>query len=435
MDTEQIVQIPYRPRALQKVVGKAMRTHRFGVLVCHRRWGKSVCGVNVLQQGALMCEKPRPRFAYIGPTYRQAKATVWDYLKFYARPIPGIVFNESELRADYPNGGQVRIYGGDDPDSLRGLYFDGVVVDEYGLHQSDIFSTVLRPALSDREGWALFLGTPNGRNQFYDMIYGTKTWVGAKDDPTWFYACYKASETGVLPVEELAAARKDMTADEYAQEYECSFEAAVKGAIYAAELESARSAGRVCGVPYDPVLPVDTDWDLGVGDSTAIWFSQSVRSGEVRVIDYYEASGEGLPHYAQVLKDKGYSYGQHWAPFDIAVKELGSGRTRIETASSLGIRFNICPKVDPEDGIHAARMLFPRCYFDSARCKAGLEALQHYRRDYNTRLNEFKATPVHDWSSHGADAFRYLAVRHQTPKEKRPGGSYRPPTGPMAWAG
>lgn len=426
---ETIVQIPYRPRALQKVVGKAMRTHRFGVLVCHRRWGKSVCGVNVLQQGALMCEKPRPRFAYIGPTYRQAKATVWDYVKFYARPIPGIVFNESELRADYPNGGQVRIYGGDDPDSLRGLYFDGVVVDEYGLHQSDIFSTVLRPALSDREGWALFLGTPNGRNQFYQIH------EHAKADPTWFHALYKASETGILSVLELAEARKVMTADEYAQEYECSFEAAVKGAIYAAELEAARASGRVCAVPYDPVLPVDTDWDLGIGDSTSIWFSQSLRSGEVRIVDYYEASGEGLPHYAQVLTTKGYTYGQHWAPHDIAVRELGSGRSRLETAATLGIRFNICPNIPIEDGIHAARMLFPRCYFDAQHCKPGLEALQHYRRDYNTRLNEFKPTPVHDWAEHGASAFRYLAVRQQAPKDKKRPEYGRPLTGPTAWMG
>jgi hypothetical protein len=135
-------------------------------------------------------------------------------------------------------------------------------------------------------------------------------------------------------------------------------------------------------------------------------------------VDYYEASGEGLPHYAQVLTQKGYTYGQHWAPHDIAVRELGSGRSRIEAAASLGIRFNICPNIPIEDGIHAARMLFPKCWFDEQKCKAGLEALQHYRRDYNTRLNEFKATPVHDWAEHGASAFRYLAVRQQTPKDK-----------------
>ena len=187
-------------------------------------------------------------------------------------------------------------------------------------------------------------------------------------------------------------------------------------------------------VPLEPALPVDTDWDLGIGDATAIWFSQSLRSGELRVVDYYEASGEGLPHYAQVLTAKGYTYGQHWAPFDIQVKKLGSGRSRIETAATLGIKFRVAPQVSVEDGIHAARMLFPQCWFDADKCAKGLEALQHYRRDYNTRLNEFKAQPVHDWSSHAADAFRYLALRHHTPREKpSPGPSLRLPTGPDAW--
>ncbi len=429
-----VVTIPYKPRPLQREVHRRLESKRFGVVVCHRRFGKSVLGVNHLQKGALTCAKERPRFAYIGPTYRQAKATVWDYAKHYASPLidQGVKFNESELRIDYPNGGQIRLYGGDDPDSLRGLYFDGVVVDEYGLHQSDLFSTVLRPALVDRAGWALFLGTPNGRNQFESILRYAQE---QGPDSDWFWAVYKASETQLIPPDELAAARRVMTSDEYAQEFECSFEAAVKGAIYAKELEQARSSGRVTRVPLDARLPVDTDWDLGVGDSTAIWFSQSLRSGEVRLVDYYEASGEGLPHYAQVLKDRGYTYGTHWAPFDIEVKELGSGRSRLETAASLGIKFRICPKLDIEDGIHAARMLFPSCWFDETKCKAGLEALQHYRRDYNQRINEFKATPVHDWSSHAADAWRYLAVRQQAPRDRRPAMTQRMVRGPHAWMG
>ena len=415
------VEIDYEPRPLQRVVHEAMWHTRFGVLVCHRRFGKTVLSINHLIRAALQSKKQRPRFAYIGPTYRQGKSTVWDFCKHYSRPIPGAKFNESELRADYPNGGQVRIYGGDDPDTLRGLYFDGVVVDEYGLHQGDIFTSVLRPALSDRQGWALFLGTPNGKNQFYEMIYGDRRpggWVGAKEDPDWFFAEYKASQTGILSPVELAAARAVMTKDEFDQEFECSFEAAVRGSIYGAELEKARTDGRVTGVPYNKLLPVDTDWDLGFGakgDSTAIWFSQSLRNQEVRLIDYYEASGEGIPFYAQVLKDKGYTYGQHWAPHDIAVQEM-SGKSRIETAALHGIRFRQCPNIAVEDQIHAARMLFSRCWFDEKKCKPGLEALQHYRRDFNQKLNELKATPVHDWSSHGAAAFQYLAVRHQTPK-------------------
>ena len=416
-----VVVVPYAPRKLQMVVHEALERLRFGVVVCHRRFGKSVCAINHLQKRALTSRKQRPRAAYVGPTYRQAKATIWDYLKFYARPIPGVKFNESELRADYPNGGQVRVYGGDDPDSLRGLYLDDVVVDEYGLHQADIFSTVLRPALADREGSALFLGTPNGKNQFYDI------WKHANTDPAWFAAMYKASETGILSPNELTAARSVMTADEYAQEFECSFEASVKGAIYSAELEAARSTGRICVVPYDPALPVDTDWDLGIGDAMAIWFSQSLRSGEIRLIDYYEASGEGLPHYVAMLSKRGYVYGDHWAPHDIDVRELGTGKSRLDVAASLGLKFRVCPKLPVEDGIHAARLLFPKCWFDAAKTAPGIEALQHYRRDYNARLNEFKATPVHDFASHGADAWRYLAVRHTTPVAKsEPAVEYRP---------
>jgi hypothetical protein len=421
------VVIDYAPRPQQKALHLALDTHRFVVAVCHRRMGKTVLAINQLIKKALTCPKDRPRFAYIAPTYAQGKAIAWDYIQHYSGPIPGVTFNQSELRADYPNGGQLRIYGADSPDSLRGLYLDGVVLDEYGLMPPKVFTEVLRPALSDRLGWAFFIGTPNGKNQFYDAVQQAKVL------PEWHFAEYKASQTGILLAAELASARQDMTQDEYDQEYECSFEAAVKGAIYSAELLAARAAGRVCRVPSEPILPVDTDWDLGIGDATAIWFSQSLRSGEVRVIDYYEASGEGLQHYAKVLTDKGYTYGTHWAPHDIEVKEFGSGRSRLEAASSLGIRFNIVPNIAIEDGIHAARMLFPRCWFDADKCQPGLEALQHYRRDFNTRLNEFKPTPVHDWASHGADAFRYLAVRQRTPREKRPSRPLRQPSGADAW--
>jgi phage terminase large subunit len=419
------IQIPYLPRTLQKEVARQMRRHRFGVLVCHRRFGKTVLGVNLLQQGALMCEKPRPRFAYIGPTYRQAKATAWDYQQFYARPIPGVAFNQSELRVDYPNGGQQRIYGSDNPDNLRGIYLDGAVLDEYGMHPAKTFTEVVGATLVDRGGWALFCGTPNGKNQFYDIAQHAQL-QQSNGDQDWFYAEYKASQTGLLDAGYLASARSVMTSDEYEQEFECSFTASVKGAIYAKEMQQIREAGQVTRIPYDPLLPVDTDWDLGVGDSTAIWFSQSLRSREVRLIDYYEASGEGLPHYAQVLQSRGYVYGKHWAPHDIRVRELGSGKSRLEVAAALGIKFDVTPNIGFEDGISAARVLLPRCWFDAEKCKYGLESLTHYRRDYNTRLHEFKGTPVHDHYSHGADAFRGLAVRHQPPEERKKAFQPRP---------
>jgi phage terminase large subunit len=429
-----VANIPYTPRPLQREVGRLVRTKRFGVLVCHRRFGKTVFGVNMNQQTATMCDKPRPRCAYIGPTYTQGKAVAWDYMQHYARPIPGTLFNQSELRVDYPNTGQVRIYGADNPDALRGIYLDRAVLDEYGMHPAKTFSEVIGPTLVDRGGGALFLGTPNGRNQFFDIAQHAKA-EEAAGNPDWFFREFKASATGLLDAGYLASARSVMTPDEYAQEFECSFEASVKGAIFARELEQVRSSGRITTVPYDPILPVDTDWDLGVGDAMAIWFSQSTRSGEVRLIDYYEASGEGFPHYAQVLSQRGYVYGSHWAPHDIQVREMGSGKSRLEIAAGFGLRFKITPRihgvagVEIEEGIAAARLILARCWFDAGRCKAGIEALTHYRRDYNQRLNEFKATPVHDWASHGADAFRGLSVRHKTPVAAQPTPApYKPKT-------
>lgn len=419
-----VVTIPYEPREQQMVIHRKLQKARFGVVVCHRRFGKTVLSVNHLIRGALTCTKPRPRFGYLAPTYTQGKSTSLDYFKFYADAVPGRTVNQSELRVDFPNGGQVRIYGADNPDSLRGLYFDGVVLDEFGMHPAKTYSEVVAATLVDRGGWALFMGTPNGRNQFYEIAQHAKERERA-GDPDWFYVEFKASQTGLLDAAYLDQARQVMTEDEYQQEFECSFTAAVKGAIYAKELDQARADHRITSVPYEPTLPVDTTWDLGVSDSMAIWFSQSTRGGEVRLIDYYEASGEGLPHYAAMLKAKGYVYGKHLAPHDIQVREMSSGRSRLEVAAQMGLRFEVVPKLhdqsagEVEEGIHALRMLFPRLWIDEQRCKPGLEALAHYRRDYNERLGEFKATPVHDWSSHGADAARYLACWHQAPIERK----------------
>lgn len=192
----------------------------------------------------------------------------------------------------------------------------------------------------------------------------------------------------------------------------------VPGAIYAVELEQARERGRITKVPYDPMLPVFTYWDLGIGDSTAIWFEQRLRQ-ERRLIDYYEASGESLQHYARVLQTKPYVYGKHYAPHDIQVRELSSGKSRIELAAAMGIRFEVAPNIGIEDGINAVRMQFANCWFDAENCKRGIDCLQNYRRQYNKALGEHTATPVHDQYSHGADAFRYLAVTDATTREKK----------------
>jgi phage terminase large subunit len=200
-----------------------------------------------------------------------------------------------------------------------------------------------------------------------------------------------------------------MSQDQFAQEFECSWVANVPGSIFGKELQAAQEAGRIGNVPYDPTQRVDTWWDLGIGDSTAIWFTQNVGRA-VHVIDYYEARGEGLPHYAKVLTNKDYVFGTHNAPHDIEVRELGSGKSRREISYDLGINFRVVPKLPIEDGIHAAQMLITRTWFDQDRCKVGLEALRHYHRAYNERLRTFRATPVHDFSSHAADAWRYCGV-------------------------
>lgn len=380
-----------------------MQQKRWGVVVCHRRFGKTVWAINHILRDALISPKKTPRFAYMAPTYRQAKNVAWDYIKQFAGKIPNVKFHETELRCDLPTGARISLLGAENPDSLRGIYLDGCVMDEVADMPENVFPEVIRPALSDRKGWCVFVGTPKGHNAFYDK-YEEAT---ANDD--WLAAVYKASETGILDDEELEAARAMMTNDQYAQEFECSWNANVPGAIYGKELEAVQAEGRIANVPYDPSVRVDTWWDLGVGDSTAIWFTQTVGRA-IHVIDYYEARGEGLPHYCKVLSSKNYLYGDHNAPHDIEVRELGSGKSRREVAWDLGLNFRVVPKLPIEDGIHAAQMLIPRLWIDREKCKQGLECLRQYHRAYNERTRSFRASPVHDWSSHAADAFRYLAV-------------------------
>lgn len=395
------VTIPYKPRPLQREIHASLR--RWNLLVCHRRFGKTVFAINELIKQAAKCDKKMPRYAYVAPYYKQAKQIAWDYLKDFTRPIPGIKINESELRVDFPWGARIQLFGADSPDSMRGLYLDGVVLDEYADMSPRIFSEVIRPALSDREGGAIFIGSAKGGTPFYDL------WERVKDDPDWFVKVYPASETKVIPEAELSDAKKIMDEDEYNQEYECSWTASIKGAYYGKQLAEAQEQDRIGKVPYDPRLPVQTAWDLGVGDSTAIWFFQ-VLGQEVRIIDYHEDSGEGLPYYAKILDQRGYKYGDHWAPHDIQVRELGSGKSRIETAKMLGIQFRIVPNLSIDDGINAVRNTIPRCWIDAKKCELGLQALRNYRKEFDDRRQEYKPRPLHDWSSHAADAFRYLAV-------------------------
>lgn len=383
------------------------RKTRWFIGVAHRRAGKTVADINELVIGATKCQLPNPRFAYVAPQLNQAKDIAWVYLKEYTAFLSPKI-NESELWVELPGGARIRIYGADNPDRLRGIYLDGVVLDEFGDMDPTIWTQVIRPALSDRKGWAAFIGTPKGKNTFH------KLWVEAEEDPDWTRLMLRASDTGLLDSKELADARKMMTADEYAQEYECSFEAAVRGAYYAKELNAAEAAEppRITAVPHDARLQTYTAWDLGVADSTVIWFVQP-HGRELRVIDCLKGEGVGLDWYVRKLQERDYLYAKHYLPHDVEVRELGTGKSRKEVLEGLGVRVTVCPNIPVADGIQAVRMLLPMCWFDKTKCKDGIEALRMYRRDYDEKRQEFRQAPLHDWTSHYADAFRYFAVAHR----------------------
>lgn len=400
------VTIPYLPRP--QFVAYHNRTARFAKIVAHRRFGKTVGCINEKIKAALSNtrQNPPPRYAYVAPTYTQAKDIAWGYLKHYSAPIPGLKISESELWIEYPNGARVRLYGADNYERMRGLYHDGVTIDEPAQIDPRAWPEVIRPTLSDFKGSASFIGTPRGRDWFYKI---DKLENGA-DDPDFFRLTLKASETGIIPEEELASLRRGLTDEQYAQEFECSFEAAIVGAYYGKLMAAAEADKRITGVPYEATAQVWTGWDLGIRDSTAIWFAQVV-GREVRIIDYYESSGADLGHYVQQINSRPYSYAGHIVPHDAQARELGTGKTRLEVLESLGLRnISICPMHRVEDGINAVRVFIPKCWFDANKCSRGIDALKLYRAEFDDKLQALRPRPVHDWASHGADAFRYLAL-------------------------
>lgn len=406
------IEIPYCPRA--QFIPYHYRKQRWACVVAHRRLGKTVACVNELIKGALTCQKESPKFAYIAPLHVQAKDVAWGYLKHYSAAIPGVETNESELRVDFPNGGRVRLYGADNYERLRGIYLDGAILDEFADMDPRVWPEVIRPALSDRLGWATFIGTPKGRNAFFEM------YEKAKADPDgWFALRLRASETGVLPQTELDDARAMMTPEQYAQEFEVSFDAAILGAYYGKEIADAERTGRVTDVPYDPTIPVHTAWDLGIGDSTSIWFFQVAPDG-LRVIDFYENHGQALAHYVGELIARGYRYGHDFVPHDALARELGTGRSRLETLIGLKRKPKLLPAQRVEDGINAARVSFPKVWFDAAKCKFGLEALRQYRAEFDEKAKVFRNTPKHDWTSHAADSARYMFMGWKELKAEAP---------------
>ena len=398
------IRIPYTPRKFQNYLHQRIRDYRWSVLVCHRRFGKTVCMINHLLMAALTSKVSNPRYAYIAPTFKQAKSIAWDYIKQFTHKIPGVKFNETELRVDLPNKARITLLGSENCDGLRGIYLDGCVIDEYANVNDRLFPEIIRPALSDRKGFCIFIGTPQGmNNNFYELFQHAK---GADD---WFYFKAKASETKVVDQDELTKAKEVMGENKFKQEFECDWIANIEGSIYGKTLAKMENQRQITRVPYDPSLPVNTAWDLGVSDHSAIIFFQPL-GRSINIIDYHEERGQGMPHFIELVKNKEYIYKDHFAPHDIEVTDFSNGKTRREVAYQLGIRFKVVPKLPLEDGIHATTMTLPRCWIDVDHCKKLIDALRHYHRKYLDKNRMFRSKPVHDWSSHACDALRYMSI-------------------------
>jgi len=402
----------YQPRDAFKPLHT--RSKRWTVVVAHRRAGKTVAMCSDLVIGALETALPKPQFAYLAPQRDQAKRVAWGYLKDLTRPFWSKPPNESELKITINNGhgGESTIYvaGSDNYDALRGMYFDGVVLDEVGDIRPSAWYTVLRPALSDRRGWAIFAGTPKGKNLFWNLREEARMNPG-----THMLLELPASKTGIIHPEELRDAKAQMTAEAYAVEYECSFDAAVPGAYFAKQIGDAYEQGRVGAHRVDREFPVHLVADLGYTDSCSWWGWQETPGG-YRVVEFYEADNQPIQHYIDWVKSRAYKVGQVWLPHDARAKSLQTGKSIIEQFLSNGIQPRMVPQMSLQDGIEAARLVIPKCWFDEDATYDGVDHLRAYMREWDEKTQTYRNRPKHDQHSHAADAFRYLALAAQPVK-------------------
>ena len=396
------------------------------VAVWNRRAGKDSTAINWT---AVAAHKRIGTYWHMLPTATQGRLVVWEGKDREGRRIIDQAFPEAirsgirndQMRIELKCGSAWQVVGSDNYDRLVGANPVGVVFSEWALTDPRAWDYV-RPILAENGGWALFIYTPRGKNHGFDM------YDMARHNPEWYCKLLTNDDTKTYSAEQINSERSSgMSEAAIAQEIYCSFEAANEGAYYGKQMEQAEREGRVTKVPYQPELKVDTWWDLGMGDSTVIWFAQRVGL-ETHLIDYYEASGEGLGHYAKVLNEKGYIYGTHWGPHDIEVRELGTGKSRREIALGMGINFQVAPKLSVEDGIEATRNLLPNCWFDQQKCARGLKALKSYHKEWDEKRQAFQSQPYHDWSSHAADGFRTgaVVVKPTMPKLKRERYSVKP---------
>lgn len=410
------VQSKYRPRPHFSKFHR--RTNRWAVLVAHRRAGKTVAAINDLIEKATYNTREFPRYAYIAPFRTQAKDIAWVYLKSYASPFNPKI-NESELWVELsilPNSPRISLYGADNPDSFRGLYFDGVVLDEFGNMRASVWKEVLLPALIDRRGWAVFMGTPNGPNHFRDM------WYDAIESESWFTEMLPIHKTNIISDEDLEEMRKIMDEEQYAQEMLCSFEASVRGAIYARQVEQMIQENRVGPFPLDHISLTDVVFDLGHSDSTVMGFVQRRPDG----ILLGHAHGDNMKpiaHYISYMQDywskNNLRPGRVWLPHDARARSLQTGKSIVDHFIKANLKPRIVPNLDILDGIAAARKTWPLLFVNEPLCKKWILAAKSYHREYDEEKKVYDDKPVHDWSSDWMDMTRYLAIV-QNPQAREP---------------
>jgi len=417
------IKIPHNfsPRVYQLPFLEAMDSGcKRAVCVWHRRAGKDKTFLNHCVKR--MFERVGTYYYYF-PTATMGRKILWDgidkdgsrFIDHFPAELRDNV-NNQEMKLKLTNGSLFQIIGTDRLDVV-GTNPIGCTFSEYSLQNPQGWEYV-RPILAENGGWAVFNFTPRGYNhakQLYDM---------AKDTDGWFHSLLTVDNTRAIPQEAIEEERKSgMPEEMIQQEFYCSFDMGVTGSYYANYISRARDEGRIMDFNHDRTNLVHTVWDIGVGDSTAIWFYQ-LAGMQVHLVDYYENHGEGLPFYAGVLRERadkfGYQYGDHYAPHDIANREFGTGDSRLEAAKKLGIHFRVVPGESIESGINTVRAILDRCYFNRQRCKQGILCLENYRKDYDEKNRAYKDRPLHDWTSHGADAFRYLArsVKSATQRAK-----------------
>lgn len=424
-----VIRVPYAPR--KEFLEFHRRNTRFACMVAHRRAGKTVACVNEAVGRGIYSRKKRPRYAYIGPLLKQAKKTAWEYLKEYTIGLTKKKPSESELYVRLAhNEAEIGIYGADNPDSFRGQYFDGVILDEYGDMSPSLWGAVILPTLADRKGWAAFIGTFKGRNHFYriyrraqglDLQPGEDVEYISKN---WYNFLLSIDNSTILSEEEKRLQKSEMEEEEWEQEYRCNPNAVVRGTYYAKLISQMEAQGRInrLDVSWDPEFAVDVYTDLGVGDSTALWYVQRRPDGYA-ILHYEEAHSQALPYYYGLLRDKPYQYGKIWLPHDARARTLQTGRSTIQLflaedkenpfnrwdRSDTGPIIRVVPRLDVQDGINAVRKILLDCWFGSSAMD-GVEALRAYKREYDEDKKVFRETPNHDWSSHGADGFRQFAL-------------------------